>query len=107
MDESATLASLAGALLPRLRRWTADSWAVAAAGGGTRADVLAAAVQRLADVGADAEGQPRRTVPRLADVSLADQLTVMVEDIRRTADPTALRTATAELAQLPASLGLR
>ena len=73
----------------------------------TRADVAAATVQRLADVGADAEGQPRRPVPRLADINLADQLTVMVADILRTGDPTARRTAAAELTALRRALGFR
>jgi hypothetical protein len=69
--------------------------------------VAAAVLQRLADAGADAEGQPRRPVPRLADVSLADQLTVVVEDILRTGDPAALHTAGTELAALRGALGLR
>jgi hypothetical protein len=69
--------------------------------------VAAATVQRLADVGADAEGQPRRPVPRLADINLADQLTVMVADILRTGDPTARRTAAAELTALRRALGFR
>jgi hypothetical protein len=69
--------------------------------------VAAAVLQRLADAGADAEGQPRRLVPLLADVNLADQLTVMVDDILRTGDPAALRTAATELAALRAALGYR
>jgi hypothetical protein len=106
MEDVATLAALAGVLLPRLRRWTRESWTVEV-GDGTRGDVTAAVVQRLADLGADAEGQPRRTVPRLADISLADQLTVMVDDLLRTADPAALHAATAELTSLRATLDLR
>jgi hypothetical protein len=105
--DRAGVAALARELLPRLRRWTADSWALPAAGGGTRAEAMAAVVQRLADAGADAERQPRRAVPRLADVNLADQLTVMVEDILRTGDPVALRIAAAELAGLRTALGYR
>jgi hypothetical protein len=79
----------------------------AGAGVPTRADVAAVVVQRLADVGADAEGEPRRPVPRLADGNLADQLTVMIDDIVRTGDPAALRAAAAELATLRAALGYR
>ena len=75
--------------------------------GPTRAEVVAATVQRLADASADAEGQQRRPVPLLADVNLPDQLTVMVDDILRTGDPTALRTAATELAALRAALGYR
>jgi hypothetical protein len=118
-------ASLARELLPRLRRWDSASWSVPAvrpgpsgagtrtagsasrSGRPTRADVAAGVLQRLADAGADAEGQPRRPVPRLADVNLADQLTVMVEDILRTGDPAALRIAATELAALRATLGFR
>jgi len=104
-------ASLARELLPRLRRWDSASWSVPAALPGgvrrTRAEVAAAVLQRLADAGADAEGRPRQPVPLLADVNLADQLTVMVDDILRTGDPAALRTAATELAALRAALGYR
>lgn len=108
-------AALARELLPRLRRWDAASWSVAVdlPGAGrraerpSRADVAAAAVQRLADVAAEAEGQPYRAVPRLAGVNPADQLTVMVDDVLRTGDPAALRAAAAELAALRAALGYR
>ena len=99
-------AGLARQLLPRLRRWDAAGWSVRVAGR-VRADVAAEVVQRLADAGADAEGQPRRPVPRQADVNPADQLTVVVDDILRTGDPAALRTAGTELAALPGALGLR
>jgi hypothetical protein len=108
-------AALARDLLPRLRRWDSAGWSVAAelpgagtgAGRPSRAHVAAAVVQRLADVAADAEGQPRRTVPLLAEVNLADQLTVMVDDILRTGDPAALRAAATALAALRAALGYR
>jgi hypothetical protein len=133
--EARDAAALARELVPRLRRWTAANWSHPAeppateprargrfgalrgpahrsgsadpAEPPTRADVLASAVQRLADVGADAEGRPRRPVPRPADVNPADQLAVMVDDILRTGDPAALRTAAAELAALRAALGFR
>jgi len=134
-------------LLPRLRRWTADSWALPAtpAGSGrtatparsgwpagpgrssrraagpldpavptpqngrppTRATVTAAAVQRIADLGADAEGRPRRPVPRLDDRTLGDQLAVMVDDVLRTGDPVAVAATAAELAALARALGYR
>jgi hypothetical protein len=124
--------ALARDLLPRLRRWTQNNWsqpAVPPAGRSaahadrtgepparergrgepvvSRGEVAAGTVQRLADLGADVEGEPRRQVPRLADVTLADQLTVMVEDILRTADPAAARAAAAELAALRTALGYR
>jgi hypothetical protein len=101
-------ASLARELLPRLRRWDSASWSVPAVGGaGTRAAVAAAVLQRLADLGADAEGGPRRPVPLLAEVNLADQLMVVVDDVLRTGDPAALRAAATELAALRAALGYR
>jgi hypothetical protein len=100
-----TVPALAGTLLPRLRRWTPDSWAQPAGPGVSRAEVAATAVQRLADLGADAEGRPRRPVPRPPDANPADQLAVMVDDILRTADPVAARAAADELAALKTALG--
>ena len=47
----------------------------------TRADLVYALVQRIADRGADAEGRPRRTVPRLADLVLPDQVRVVADDL--------------------------
>ena len=96
---------LASTLLPRLRRWTPDSWARPATGGGTRAEVTAGAVQRLADLGADAEGRPRRPVPGLGPAVLADQLAVLADDIARTGDAAAMDAAAAELAALKTALG--
>ena len=101
-SEHSDAAALARELLPRLRRWDAASWSVS-----TRAELVAEAVQRLADVGADAEGQPRRPVPRLADVTLADQLTVVVDDVLRTGDLAAAGAVAAELAALRTALGHR
>ena len=50
--------------------------------GATVADRLQVVAQVLADLGADAEGEPRRAVPRLPEPSaLADQLTVLGEDL--------------------------
>jgi hypothetical protein len=98
---------LAGTLLPRLRRWTADGWQRPATGPARvpRAEVAAATVQRLADLAADTEGRPRRPVPRLADTVLADQLAVLLDDVVRTGDPAAISAADAELAALKAALG--
>jgi hypothetical protein len=115
-----TASELAGELLPRLRRWTARTWAVpatapvtlgprdgAAGAVGTRADVAAAVVQRLADLGADTEGRPRRVVPRLEDTVLADQLAVLADDLLRTGSPAAEAALAAELTALRAALGVR
>jgi hypothetical protein len=52
----------------------------------TRADLAYGLVQRLADLGADAEGRPRRPVPRHGDLALPDQLRVMADDLLA-ADP--------------------
>jgi hypothetical protein len=108
MDE---LARAADELIPRLRRWTPDSWRLPAdpAGPaiGTRAEAADEAAQRLADLVADVEGRPRRTVPRRDDVNPADRLAVMVDDVGRTGDPAAAAAATGVLAALRAALGFR
>ena len=52
-------------------RWSADG----------HADTVYALVQRLADRAADAEGGPRRTVPRLPDHALPDQVRVLTADL--------------------------
>jgi hypothetical protein len=93
-------------LVPRLRRWPPASWTVRV-GPTTRAEVVHAAVQRLADLGADLEGRPRRPVPRLADPTLADQLAVVVDDLLRLGDPAAERAVRDELTALRPTLGLR
>jgi hypothetical protein len=99
--------AVADAVLHRIRRWNRRSWDVPA-GGGTRADVTHAAVQRLADLAAQAEGRPSVPVPRLfGDQALPDQLAVMVIDLRRVGDPATLRSAAEELTSLRDVLGLR
>ena len=67
--------------------------------------MTAGAVQRIADLGAAAEGRPRRAVPRLADTALADQLAVVGDDVLRAGDPEAVRDLAAELTALRAALG--
>lgn len=54
------------------------------------ADRIRAAAQTLADLAADAEGQPRRTVPRLATHGLGDQLAVLGKDVVQHGDAAAL-----------------
>lgn len=89
--------------------WPAGVSVSAAAGraGGrvTRAEVTAAAVQRIADLAAAAEGEPRRPVPWLGEPVLADQLAVVVDDVLRAGDPAAVGALTAELSALRAALG--
>jgi hypothetical protein len=99
--------AVATALVRRLRRWNRKSWLVLAPDGGTRADAAHAAVQRLADLAAAAEGRPPSPVPRLDDLTLPDQLAVMVIDARHTADPGTIRAAAAELTALRNTLSIR
>ena len=47
----------------------------------TRAEAARDLVQRLADEAADLSGEPRRTVPRLADSAVGDQLAVVGRDL--------------------------
>lgn len=69
-------------LLGQVGHWEPGRWRKPADGAaGSRAEVVFALVQRLAERGADAEGRPRRPVPRLADPVLPDQLRVMADDL--------------------------
>ena len=47
----------------------------------TRADAARGVAQRLADAAADLEGGPRRTVPRVADAAVGDQVAVCGHDL--------------------------
>ena len=48
----------------------------------SRGEIVYALAQRLADLAADAEGQPRRPVPRLQhDTSIPHQVTVLASDL--------------------------
>jgi hypothetical protein len=61
----------------------------------TKGDSVYALVQRLADLAADAEGHPRRPVPRPGDLALPDQVRVMSDDLIAAApSDEALRLAT-------------
>jgi hypothetical protein len=62
-------------------RWSAALGGAAASPSSSRADVVHALVQRLADRAADAEGRGRRPVPRAGDLLLPDQLRVMRDDL--------------------------
>jgi len=70
-------------LVDRVSHWTPPRWAASSASGtGTRADAVHALAQRLADLGAQVEGEPRRPVPRLPhDAALSDQLQVLAADL--------------------------
>lgn len=64
-----------------------------ASNGVSKGDLLYALVQRLADLAADAEGEPRRVVPRLeSDTALPHQLSVLVNDLAAAGSPAALAT---------------
>jgi hypothetical protein len=79
---AAFLSAAADRFHARVHHWSPARWTAAAPGGRTRADVVFDLVQRLADVAADAEHRPRRTVPRLEhDLALPDQVRVMVADL--------------------------
>jgi hypothetical protein len=65
----------------------------------TRGDLVYALVQRLADLGAEAERRATRPVPRLGDLTLPDQLRVLADDLLA-ADPPPedlLKTAAADV----------
>jgi hypothetical protein len=72
-------------LIGQVMYWTPPRWrAASGVFGRTRADLVHDLVQRIADLAADAEGQPRRTVPRLEnDLALPDQLVVVTRDLLR------------------------
>jgi hypothetical protein len=71
----------------QVSHWTPSRWAASSASGSdSRAALVFALVQRLADRSADAENRPRRPVPRLDnDLALPDQLRVMAADVQLTA----------------------
>jgi len=83
-------------LVNRVSHWTPPRWAASSAsGGGSPADVMYALVQRLADLAADAEGQPRRRVPRPDNaLALPDQLRVLARDLAATGNQEAIAQAT-------------
>jgi hypothetical protein len=61
--------------------WTPARWALATPSG-QRAELVHDLVQQIADLAADAEGQPHRPVPRLEhDAFLPDQLRVVSHDL--------------------------
>ena len=81
-------AAAVGKLVGQISHWTPSRWAAS-----SRAARLHDLVQQLADRTADAEGQPRRAVPRLDnDLALPDQLRVVAADTvtAGAADETAL-----------------
>jgi hypothetical protein len=70
-------------LVNHVGHWSPARWAVSApANARSRADVVHALAQRLADLEADVTGRPERPVPRLNnDLALPDQVRVMTLDL--------------------------
>jgi hypothetical protein len=72
---SSELERAIGRVVEGTRHWSPARWR-------SKADAMHALVQALADIAADAEGQPRRPVPRLPnDMQLPDQLQVIGLDL--------------------------
>jgi hypothetical protein len=93
------LAVAVSRLVNRVSHWTLPRWAASSASGtGSRADTVYALIQRLAELAADAEGQPRRQVPRLdTDLALPDQLRVITADLLAAGPDDATLAAATEL----------
>jgi hypothetical protein len=88
-------------LVRQVSHWEAPRWkAASATGAGTRGDAVHHLIQRLADMGADAEGRVRIPVPRLEnDTALTDQLRVIAADLVAAAPgPEVLVAAAADVA---------
>jgi hypothetical protein len=83
-------------LVNRVSHWTPPRWAASSASGdGSHADVMYALVQHVADLAADAEGQPRRRVPRPDNaLALPDQLRVLARDLAAAGSQEAIAEAT-------------
>ncbi|MER7458297.1 hypothetical protein [Micromonospora sp. NPDC126480] len=83
MGDGAELVRVVDLLVRQVGHWQRPRWSAVAAGGNvSRADLVHRLVQELANLAADAEGQPRRTVPRLdTDLVLPDQLRVVTADL--------------------------
>lgn len=84
----------------QIGHWEAPRWQT-----GSRADLVHALVQELADLAADAEQRPHRTVPREAHTVLPDQLRVVAADLIGAAPaPGLLERATARVATVRSAL---
>ncbi len=72
-----------GLLVRQVGHWEARRWAATTDRGNVaRSDLVHRLVQRVANLAADAAGEPRRSVPRLDnDLALPDQLRVVAADL--------------------------
>jgi hypothetical protein len=89
-------------LVDRVSHWTPRRWGVPSRPGPSRlgpsrAELVHGLVQEVADLAADAEGQPCRPVPRLDnDLALPDQLRVVAGDLAGAAPGAAVLAGAAE-----------
>ncbi|MEU3452699.1 hypothetical protein ABZ671_03715 [Micromonospora sp. NPDC006766] len=76
-------------LVRQVGHWEQPRWSATAEGGNvSRADLVHKLVQEIANLAADAEGEPRRDVPRLgSDLVLPDQLRVVAADLAAAGPP--------------------
>ena len=90
----------------QVRHWEQGRWWSHSPGSTTtRGDLMFALVQRLADLGADAEHRPHRPVPREHDMVLPDQLRVLADDLLAAEPPAPLLAeATTAVDELRATL---
>ncbi|GAB3064707.1 hypothetical protein [Micromonospora schwarzwaldensis] len=86
---AAELDRVVALLVRQIGHWQQSRWSAPAAGGNvSRADLVHKLVQELANLAADATGEPRREVPRLpSDLALPDQLRVVAADLALAAPP--------------------
>ena len=87
-------------LARQVGHWSPARWAAPASTANmARGELVHHCVQQVANLAADAEGQPRRSVPRLDnDLALLDQLRVVTADlIAADPPPEAMAAATAEV----------
>ncbi|WP_229072050.1 hypothetical protein [Actinoplanes sp. DH11] len=68
-------------LLTQVHHWEERRWSQPAGAGRTRAQVVHALAQHLADLGAEAEGAQRHPVPFVHAMVLPDQIRVTAADL--------------------------
>lgn len=95
VDGAGEFSTAVNRLTHQVMHWTPPRWRAASSVSGlSRADLVYELVQRIADLAAAAEGQPRRAVPRLDnDLALPDQLLVVTRDLLRASPASGVVTA--------------